>query len=91
MNRITENMLKNRCNHLNAITGNPQAPWNNLSGQMKGNVGNYHIDGAYGGVQLVQVMNEEGGIHTFFGGHVSKRELYGNINAFINGVNSGTQ
>ena len=49
------------------------------------NVGHYHIDSAYGGVKLVQTVNDGGGIRAIStGGYGTKRELYNTINAMLN-------
>ena len=54
---------------------------------MKAQIGNYHIDGAYGGVSLHQMVNDGGGIRDVFScGHVPKRELFDRICAFMEGI-----
>ena len=87
MYRITQKMLENRVNHLNAITDNPQSSWTlKEGGGCKANVGNYHLDWAYGGVKLVQHMNDGGGITSITPGFDTKRDLMGLIDAYISGV-----
>ena len=87
MLRITQKMLENRVEYLNDITDNPKASWTKRpEGGMKANIGNYHLDWAYGGVKLVQHMNEGGGITTITDGYDTKRELMGKIDAYISGV-----
>lgn len=49
----------------------------------KQGAGLYRIDYAYGGVSLEE---KESGNDVFHCGHVSKRELYNRINAFIEGI-----
>ena len=85
MTRITEAMLDARAARLNKITGSPAEPYTNG----KANVGNYHISHAYGGVCLHRMHNEGGGVSCpIIGGHVTKRELLGLIDAYINGIES---
>ncbi len=51
----------------------------------------YHLDGAYGGYALfrncsVDDTGESHGVHDVLGGHLSKRELYERMQAFLRGV-----
>ena len=89
-NRITQKDLEAVCKRINMITGNALKPYfRNEEGKLIANIGNYHIDGAYGGVALHQMQNEAGGIRDVLGsGHVSKRELYNRMQAFIRGLES---
>ena len=51
------------------------------------NVGNYHLDGAYGGWQLARIVNEGGGTDNVLGcGYVSKSELEKMICAYRDGI-----
>ena len=78
MERITEKMLSNKVEQLNKIAGFENAEYST--------VGVYTLDFAYGGVDLHQYVNEHGGIREiFYVGHVTKRELYNLINAYISG------
>lgn len=81
--RITEKHLQAMVNRLNKLTNSPTEYMTNG----KINVGYYHIDYAYGGVQLVRTMNEGGGVTCpLSNGHMPKRELYDQIWAFIRGI-----
>jgi hypothetical protein len=85
MQRITEAHLQAKIDRLNRITGSPAEPW--TAG--KANIGNYHLSHAYGGVCLHRMYNDGGGCTTpLIGGYVSKRELAGLLDAFINGIES---
>ena len=90
MERITMKQLENKVARLNRVCGTPEAPWTRTeNGEMRANIGNYHLDGAYGGYQLAQMCSETGGItNPFRSGFVSKRELAGLIDAFVVGVES---
>lgn len=51
--RITEKQLQCVVDRINAMTGNPMTPWTRTEKGAKGNIGNYHLDFAYGGVGVV--------------------------------------
>ncbi len=89
--RITMAQLESWVEAINRASGTPQTAWTKKpNGQYVANIGNYHLDGAYGGWQLVQHMNEGGGIHVIStGGFVSKRELYNQLRAFHSGIGAG--
>jgi len=89
--RINQDMLEKRCNYLNKITGNPKAPWTRKDGKTTGNIGNYHIDMAYGGCKVVQMDNECGGITNVTCGFNTKRETYDLLNSFIDGIIAGKE
>jgi hypothetical protein len=52
-------------------------------------LGRYYAMGAYGGWQLVQVVNEHGGVRAVSGGYVSRRELLAVIRAYREGMAAG--
>jgi len=85
--RITNKILEARIDLLNEITNQPTTSWTNKGGRMKANIGNYHLDFAYGGVNVYQVHNEGGAVsEPLGGGHGTKRELYDKLSAFIKGI-----
>lgn len=90
--RITDKDLEALVRRLNLITDSPLEPYTMVSegenlGKYKANVGSYHLSYAYGGVCLHRMDNESGGITTpINSGHVSKRELYGLMQAYIQGI-----
>mgnify|MGYP001279532175 CR=1 FL=1 len=85
MNRITESDLQAKIDRLNKITNSPANPYTNG----KANVSCYHISHAYGGVCLHRMYNDSGACTTpLIGGHVSKRELAGLLDAYISGIES---
>lgn len=90
MYRITVKMLEGRVDYLNKLTGNALTPWHRpADGKLYANIGNYHLDGAYGGYQLHQMCNESGGITCISDiGYASKRDLFNWINAYIAGIES---
>lgn len=88
MDRITNRDLQGVVNRLNRMTGNPLEPWTrDDAGKLRANIGNFHISGAYGGVQLHQMMSDGGGVRTVLStGYCSKRELYHAIHNFLDGL-----
>ena len=86
--RITMKHLEGLVDRLNTVTNNPLKPWEkDESGQFFANVGNYHLDGAYGGWSLYKMVNVAGGVEDVLRcGHVTKRELYNRISALLQGI-----
>ena len=90
MQRITRKFLEAQINTLNRMTGNPEEPYRrNEAGKSVANVGNYHLDGAYGGFALYRMVGESGGCSDIFScGHVSARQLSDLIGAYMAGIYS---
>jgi len=83
--RITKEHLENKIELLNEITNSPSSPYTTINGKLKSNINNYHLAGAYGGVN-VHRMAATGGVYTPFGcGYVTKKELYIRLTSFIDG------
>ena len=76
--RITKKDLEARIKYLNRLTKNPETYMTiKESGERVINIGHYHLDCAYGGYELVQTVNNGGGVRTpLYTGHVTARELY---------------
>ena len=56
-------------------------------GKMTANIGNYHIDSAYGGYSLHRMASEGGGVTDVLKiGHVSKKELNNLIFAYKSAI-----
>ena len=90
--RITERDLNGVCKTLNKVTGNPETPFTrDEAGKHSANIGNYHIDSAYGGYKLVQMVNTGGGIRTITSGYITKRELYYQIHSYMDGILEGME
>ena len=99
MERITQKDLEYLVKRINEVTGSPMSSYTQTQkailasenqkyqrAVVKGNIDNYHLDYAYGGVQLVRMGNESGGIETISRRcHVPKRELYNWMQAFLAG------
>lgn len=52
-------------------------------------VGRYTLQGAYGGWQVQQIINEGGGVRAITSGYLSKREVYNLIHAYREGMAAG--
>jgi hypothetical protein len=88
MQRITDKQLQSLCDYINELTGSPLTPYTRDEQGFRANIGNYHLSYAYGGVCLHRMVNEGGGIRTtLMSGHVTKRELYNAMQAYISGLN----
>ena len=86
--RITSKHLEGLVCRLNTLTNNPVGQYTILpGGKYQANVGNYHLDGAYGGWSLRQVVNKSGGESDIFNsGYCTKKALYDMIHAYIRGI-----
>ena len=91
MDRVTIKDLDQACRVINTRAGTPQEPWTrDAEGKLTANIGNYHLDGAYGEYALHQMHNESGGVCSIFGGYLPKRKLYDKMQAFIAGMEATT-
>jgi hypothetical protein len=90
MNQVTIKQLQAQIERLNQLTGNPLAPYTRSDdGKLHGNVGNFHLSQAYGGVCVHRMANDCGGVTTpIFHGHRPKREAFGLLVAYIAGIES---
>jgi hypothetical protein len=87
--RITIKHLRPLIVRLNRIAGTPLEPWSwdDDVGKHRSNIGNFHIDSAYGGYSLHQMANECGGVRDVFSvGHIPARALYDQIHAYLRGI-----
>ena len=95
MERIKQTDLEYLVNRINEVTNSPRMCFkrngekSNRKIGLTGNIGNYHLNYAYGGVQLVRIVSESGGIETTStNGFGTKRELYNWMTAFLAGIKS---
>ena len=94
MERITIKHLRALAARLNTVTGSPAEyakPY--VQGvPFCANIGNYHIDQAYGGFMLARVSNTGGAISCpLTHGHIPARELYERMHAFLAGYDAATR
>ena len=92
MHRITNKDLERLCERINDLTGSPKTGWTKKQdGGFVANIGHYYIDGAYGGVALERMVTDGGGVEAVFScGHVTKRDLYNRMHAFLDGFEAAT-
>jgi len=88
MERITQSQLESIVERINRTTNSPLTSWTkDSSGKCTANIGNYHLDYAYGGVSLERMVSPGGGVQDVFRcGHVTKRELANRMWAFLEGI-----
>jgi hypothetical protein len=86
--RITKVNLESVVRRINTLTSSPQETYvKQLDGRFVAQIGNYHLDDAYGGWALHRIVNESGAVSDVLGvGHVSKPELYRLLHSFIRGL-----
>lgn len=61
MSTITLKDLENAVARLNRSTNSPLESYTKADNKFTANVGNYHLDGAYGGYSLCRMSNASGG------------------------------
>ena len=89
MQAITLKQLEAVVNRINNMTGNNPETYSKVNDKYIANIGNYHLNGAYGGYALHRMHNLSGGVSDVFQcGHVTKRELMNRMQAFINGYSA---
>ena len=88
MTRIRQKDLEYLVDRINEATGSPKTTYTKTDKPpYKANIGNYHLDYAYGGVKLVRMVSEGGGISDISRcGYGTKRELYNWMQAFLAGL-----
>jgi hypothetical protein len=87
MNRITKKQLQSRIETINSILGVPATPYTlQEDGTRTVNEGVFILTQAYGGYGVGK-MSEEGGVWSVvWHGHISARDAYERISAFIAGL-----
>jgi len=88
MNRITRKQLEARISTLNEMLGNNPEPYTRQEdGKFIANIGTLYISGAYGGYCVNRIGTDCGGVTTpIWEGHISAREAYDQICAFMRGL-----
>lgn len=85
--RYTKKDLENLIDRINIAAKTPMETYIKKENKYIAQVGNYHLDWAYGGVRLVQIQNESGGISLPANhGFLSKRETYNILYSFLAGL-----
>ena len=84
MKRVTESQLNAVVKRLNNMTGSPIEPYSRTPDGFVANIGNFHLDFAYGMVRLVR-MHSAGGAVNAVTQYGTKRECLGEMYAFESG------
>jgi len=85
--RVTQKQLQSLVDRINEAAGTPLTPYEDVNGKYTAQIGNYHIESAYGGHKLSQISNESGGTRDITHlGYVSKRELYDALSSILTGI-----
>jgi hypothetical protein len=86
MNRITKKQLQARIDTINIILGTPENPYTRTESGLSANVGNFHLSEAYGGYGVGLMTDGGGSSDPIWRGHISARDAYDRISAFIAGI-----
>ena len=86
MNRITKKQLQARIDTINSILGTPENPYTRTESGLSANVGNFHLSEAYGGYGVGLMTDGGGSSDPIWRGHISARDAYDRISAFIAGI-----
>jgi len=90
--RVTEKQLQGVVDRINEATKSPMTSYTKTkAGKFSANIGNFHLDFAYGGVALHRMQSKGGGIEDIFGGHYPKRELFNRCWAYLDGIQLGNK
>lgn len=95
MAQITKQHLQAVVDRINRVTNSPMTYFQTIG--IKGapntiNVNHYHLDWAYGGVNLCRVCNTSGGVRDIFSsGHMPKAKLYDLMHAYLKGFDDGQE
>lgn len=87
--RYTKAMLEGQIEHLNRITNSPLKPYIVVDGKLVAQIGNFNLYQAYGAYGLHRICNDGGGVTTPIYGLHTKRDLYYQLRALIDGINFG--
>jgi hypothetical protein len=74
--RITQAMLEAQVRQLNTRLDRPTESWVESGGGWHAQVGNIHLSYAYGGVQVVEMTTDGGGVHALTDYHGPKRTAW---------------
>jgi hypothetical protein len=87
MNRITKKLLQARIETINSILGLPATPYTlHEDGTRSVNQGVFILTQAYGGYGVGKMSEEGGTWSAIWNGHISARDAYERISAFIAGL-----
>lgn len=86
---VTTAQLESLVLELNKLAGTPVTQYTRVSGRLvESNAGNYHLNWAYGGVQLCQMCKGGGSRTISTDGFGTKRQCESFLRAFIMGISA---
>lgn len=91
-NRVTDKMLENLCDIINAEMGTPSTKWTRHDDErlITSNDGHYCLYRCLGVCNMVQVVGESGGVRVII--HAStRRELYEKMQVWRDGVRAARE
>jgi hypothetical protein len=88
MTRKTLKEIEDLVFRINQTAGTPLAPYakDQETGQIKSQKGNFHLDFAYGGVALHEMLGDVGGVNDVFHGHYTKNAMHLLLWGFLQGM-----
>mgnify|MGYP003153113498 FL=1 len=84
--RITKDDLQNLVDRINTIEGYAKEPYDTSKPGCNPNPNVYHLDWAYGGVCLIQMMDKGTGVRSIIPGFGTKKELYEKLQILLQGM-----
>ena len=82
--RITQKVLEAKVEHLNKLTGSPEAAYTrSKDGKFTANIGNSHRSCAYGGYDVHRMVTDGGGVTAMMNGHYPAKECAHFIDGMI--------
>ncbi len=92
MQKTSKARLQAIVDRINIMTGSPMATYHTENGKLTANIGNYHLDSAYGGWSLFRMQSPLGGVKDVLSvGHITPRELDKLMQAFIRGLEANEE
>jgi hypothetical protein len=85
---VTEKQLQAIVDRINKLTKSPMTSYTKTENGVKANIGNYHLDFVYKGINLARMDNEGGGIQTILFGS-TKSDLMYILRAYADGIEVG--
>jgi hypothetical protein len=88
---VTEKQLQAIVDRINKLTKSPMTSYTKTeNGIMKANIGNYHLDFVFKGINLARMVNDGGGIQTILFGS-TKSDLMHLLRAYADGLMYGIE
>ena len=91
--RESKKTLEALVDRINEVLGMPEKPYSDkrVDGYLIANIGNYHINSAYGGYSIYRMSNEHGGVNDgAMRGRYSLGEMVRLCRAFLDGIEAAS-